>query len=131
MKILLYLLYLLVRLLLPLRYRIRVHGYEECLAKGRRGVLFLPNHPALIDPIIINAILFQKFRPRSLVDEKQIRTTILKYLQTSLRMLSLPDIGIAGKAGHEKVVQQINVCADALKQGDNLLFYPAGHLPQR
>lgn len=128
MKILLYLLYLFVRLVLPLRYRIRVHGYKECLAKGRSGVLFLPNHPALIDPIIINAILFQKFHPRSLVDEKQIRTTILKYLQKGLRILSLPDIGIAGRAGHEKVIQQINVCADALKQGDNLLLYPAGRI---
>jgi long-chain-fatty-acid--[acyl-carrier-protein] ligase len=128
MNILTYFLYLLVKTFIPLRYRVRIQGFDECLAKGRKGILFLPNHPALIDPIILNAILFHRFRPRALADEKQIRQTVLKHLQKSLRMLPLPDIGIAGKAGHEKVIRQIGVCADALRQGDNLLFYPAGRI---
>ena len=42
-----------VRWLLRLRYRIQVSGVAEVAAKGRTGILFLPNHPGLIDPVIL------------------------------------------------------------------------------
>ena len=77
----LYLLLIFVALVIPLRYRVRVRGLDECIKKGRKGVLFLPNHPALIDPVIVNLALFWKFRPRSLVDIKQLRFGVLKYLE--------------------------------------------------
>ena len=127
MKILLYLLYLFVRLVLPLRYRIRVHGYKECVAKGRNGVLFLPNHPALIDPIIINAILYRKFHPRSLVDEKQIRTTILKYLQKACASSLLPDIGIAGRPGMRRSSSK-STSAPTPQAGRQPVALPAGRI---
>ncbi len=128
MSILIFLLFILVALSLKIRYRLKVKGLDECFKKGNKGILFIPNHPALIDPVIMNRILFRKFHPRSLVDEKQIRQTVLKYLVKSLRILALPDMGIAGKAGLEKVIKQIDTCADALKSGDNLLLYPAGRI---
>jgi acyl-CoA synthetase (AMP-forming)/AMP-acid ligase II/1-acyl-sn-glycerol-3-phosphate acyltransferase/acyl carrier protein len=124
----LYLLLLLVAVTIPLRYRIRVRGLDECVKKGRRGVLFLPNHPALIDPVIVNLVLFWKFRPRSLVDIKQIRFGVLKYLERTLNMLPLPDIGISGRSGRDEVLKQLEACTDALNAGDNLLLYPAGRI---
>ncbi|NMA46537.1 MAG: AMP-binding protein [Lentisphaerae bacterium] len=124
----LYLMLIVVALAIPLRYRVRVHGLEECAKKGRKGILFLPNHPALIDPVIVNLVLFWKFRPRSLVDIKQIRFGILKYFEKTLNLLPLPDIGISGKSGRDEVLKQIDACVDALKAGDNLLFYPAGRI---
>jgi 1-acyl-sn-glycerol-3-phosphate acyltransferase len=36
------------RLILSLRYRVRVHGLEEARLKG--PVLIVPNHPGYIDP---------------------------------------------------------------------------------
>ena len=127
--IILYLFFFLVELLLLLRYRVHVKGLDESFKKGNKGVLFLPNHPALIDPVILNSVLFLKFHPRSLVDEKQIRQNLfLRFFEKSLRILPLPDMGIAGKAGLEKVIHQINACADALKNGDNLIMYPAGRI---
>lgn len=124
----LYLIFFFLRSLVFLRYKVRVKGLDECLAKGKKGILFLPNHPALIDPIIMNCVLFRRFHPRSLVDEKQIKQTALKYIQKRIRLLPLPDMGIAGKAGLEKVIKQIDECANALKAGDNLLLYPAGRI---
>lgn len=124
----LYLLLILVTLVIPLRYRVRVRGLDECIRKGRKGVLFLPNHPALIDPVIVNLALFWKFRPRSLVDIKQLRFGVLKYLEKTINMLPLPDIGISGKSGRDEVLKQINACVDSLKAGDNLLLYPAGRI---
>ncbi|MBQ6473775.1 MAG: 1-acyl-sn-glycerol-3-phosphate acyltransferase, partial [Victivallales bacterium] len=126
--IVLYFFYILLVFCLFLRYRIKVKGLDAIRRQGNRGILFLPNHPALIDPVILNSLLFRHFHPRALVDEKQIRQTILKTLGPRMRILPLPDMGIAGRAGLEKVLKQIDACADALKAGDNLLLYPAGRI---
>ena len=47
---------LLIRCLLWLRYRIRVRGLNRIAPPDGRGVLFLANHPALIDPIMVMAV---------------------------------------------------------------------------
>ncbi|MBR4219910.1 MAG: 1-acyl-sn-glycerol-3-phosphate acyltransferase, partial [Victivallales bacterium] len=127
--IILTLFFFLVAFLIMLRYRLHIKGLDECYKKGNKGILFLPNHPALIDPVILNRVLFMKFHPRALVDEKQIRQNLfLRFFEKSLRILPLPDMGIVGKAGLEKVIHQIDACADALKNGDNLIMYPAGRI---
>ena len=77
--VIVFILWMVVTAAVHLRCRIRVKGLDEVVARyGRKGILFLPNHPALIDPVILNTVLWGKFKPRSLVTEKQIRTTILK-----------------------------------------------------
>lgn len=119
---------IIVKLALFLRYRIHVQGLNEIIRNGTRGILFLPNHPALIDPVIMSSVLASPFRTRAVIDEKQVRSTILKHLQNTLRFFILPDMGIAGYAGHDLVIKQLNTCIEALKNGDNLLLYPAGRL---
>ena len=119
---------IITKFFLFLRYRIHVSGLEECLREGKQGILFLPNHPALIDPVILCSVLMAKFKVRALANEKQISGTILKYFYKPFGILQLPDIGIAGRSGHEMVLQQLQACVDALKAGDNLLFYPAGRI---
>ncbi|NMA43434.1 MAG: acyl-[ACP]--phospholipid O-acyltransferase [Oligosphaeraceae bacterium] len=119
---------IIVRLLLTLRYRVHITGLEACLRKGKQGILFMPNHPALIDPIILCSILMAKLRLRTLVSERQVRTTILKYVYRQFGVLPMPDIGAAGRSGHDLAVKQLQTCVDALKAGDNLLFYPAGRI---
>ena len=86
------------KLLLKLRYRVHIHGLEECLKLGDKGILFLPNHPALIDPVIVCNLLMSHFRVRALANEKQIRSTVLKYFQKPFGIMELPDIGIAGRS---------------------------------
>ena len=53
---------ILVKVLLSLRYRIHVRGLKECLKKGNKGILFMPNHPALIDPVIVSSVLARHFQ---------------------------------------------------------------------
>ena len=92
--VIVFILWMVVTAAVHLRYRIRVKGLDEVVARyGRKGILFLPNHPALIDPVILNTVLWGKFKPRSLVTEKQIRTTILKRIGWRIRLLALPDMG--------------------------------------
>lgn len=117
-----------VKCMLWLRYRIKVKGLSDILAKGTKGTLFLPNHPALIDPVIVGSIIMGKYKVRALADEKQVKGTILKYFANILRVLSLPDIVVKGSQVKDQVIEQIDNCVQALKDGDNLLMYPAGRL---
>ena len=70
----------LVVFLLWLRYRSRVRGMDAVRAKGATGILFLPNHPALIDPIIVAAYLHKHFRPRFLADQDQVDRPVIRTL---------------------------------------------------
>jgi 1-acyl-sn-glycerol-3-phosphate acyltransferase len=42
----------LARLVVSLRYRIRVHGWEQ-VRDLKNPVLLLPNHPGYVDPVLI------------------------------------------------------------------------------
>ncbi|MBR6060125.1 MAG: AMP-binding protein [Victivallales bacterium] len=119
---------ILAKVLLWLRYRIHVRGLEDVKKLGNKSVLFLPNHPCLIDPVILSSTLAADFRPRALVTEKQVRTTPLRYMRKQLRILEIPDLGVVGKTGIDKVEKQIGNCVEALRNGDNVLLYPAGRI---
>ncbi|MCQ2397395.1 MAG: 1-acyl-sn-glycerol-3-phosphate acyltransferase, partial [Lentisphaeria bacterium] len=127
--IIVFFIWLIVVIGVRLRYRIKVTGLENVTKLyGNKGIIFLPNHPGLIDPVILSAILWGRFKPRALVTEKQVRATILSKIGWRLRILPLPDLSVSGIAGHDAVVKQIGCCVEALKNGDNLLFYPAGRI---
>ena len=68
------------RCALRLRYRIKVTGIQAVAARGNRGILFLPNHPALIDPVIVLAHLHGKFGIRPLALEDQIDLPLIRKL---------------------------------------------------
>ena len=71
--------------LLKLRYRIDVRGLDAIAARGTRGILFLPNHPALIDPVILIAILHRTFSPYILADRDRIDAPVLRSLPVQVR----------------------------------------------
>src|SRR5581483_3941012 len=72
-------LWLLARLLVPLRYRIRVHGREKI--SGLKGpVLLVPNHPGYIDPVLILTTFYGTFRPRPVLYEENFRSLLLRPL---------------------------------------------------
>ncbi|MCQ2353143.1 MAG: AMP-binding protein [Victivallaceae bacterium] len=119
---------LIVKLLLKLRYRIQVYGLEKIKIEQGRGILFLPNHPALIDPEILGSFLIRKFRPWILIDDKQVAETPLKHFIRSLRLLPFADLGVVGDAGVEKCKAQFETCRRALQKGENVLMYPSGRV---
>jgi len=116
------------RTILRLRYRIDVKGLDEIAGKGKTGILFLPNHPALVDPIIVLTELFGTFRAHSLADQDQIDLPIVRTLARKFGVRPLPDVGKHGEAVKNEVHRVIQESIDGLKKGENLLLYPAGHL---
>ena len=117
--------------LLRLRYRIRVTGLDEVARRGSSGILFLPNHPALIDPIIVMTLLQPVFRPRPLADRDQVGRPVIRWLAARMRTLTIPDPVVYGDTCRAEVEQGINACLAALRVGENVLLYPAGHVMRR
>ncbi|MFM7152055.1 MAG: 1-acyl-sn-glycerol-3-phosphate acyltransferase, partial [Gemmataceae bacterium] len=80
---------LLARLLLSLRYRIRVTGMERL--KNLRGpILILPNHPAFIDPPIVLTTLYPRFHPRPLLFEGNFQNPFMRFMTYLLDSLKVP-----------------------------------------
>ncbi len=119
---------ILVRALMRLRYRIRVSGLDEVARRGKRGILFLPNHPALVDPPIIISELYQQFAPRVLADKDQVDRFFVRWVARVIGVRTLPDPAKHGDASRAEVERVLRDSIAILKGGENLLLYPAGHL---
>lgn len=117
-----------VRRVLSLRYRLRLHGLEAVESRGRTSVVFLPEHPALIDPIILLAILYPRFAPRSVADEVQIGRPFIGPAARRLGARVLPNLEVRGASGLDSVRRVIRETVEGVAAGENLLIYPAGHL---
>ncbi|MBL7220182.1 MAG: AMP-binding protein [Phycisphaerae bacterium] len=122
------LLFWFVKCCLFLRYRIRVKGLDKIAARGRKGILFLPNHPALIDPVIMLSVLKGSFAPRALADQDEIDLFFIRWAAKRAGIIPIPDIGRYGQAGRQKVEEALAEGALWMKDGGNMLLYPAGHL---
>ena len=115
-----------VRFCLWLRYRIRVRGLDEIARRGAKGVVFLPNHPALIDPIIMLSVLHKRFRPVALADRDQIDRFFIRWLAKRVNARAIPDPAKYGLSARKEVRQALIECAEVLERGGNLLLYPSG-----
>ena len=116
------------RSVLWLRYRVRMRGVEAVAEKGTSGILFLPNHPALIDPVILMSRLYGSFRIRALADEAQIDRFFVRSMAARMGVLPIPDMTRPGAASAGEVREVMARCVQALRNGDNLLLYPAGRI---
>ncbi len=116
------------RLLLSLRYRIEVRGLREIRRRGPAGILFLPSHLALIDPIILTVVLDPWFHPGSVADEYQISHPLVRFVARLFGARALPNMERQGLAAVDSTRAALDSTVGALRGGENLLFYPAGRL---
>ena len=117
---------LVVKLLLKIRYRIEVTGLENI--EGNKKILFLPNHPAYIDPIIVMSIILGRFKPRPLSDESRIEKPFIKTVMKRLNPVLVPDLASSGRNAHKATIAAMGEIISTLKGGDNVIFYPSGRL---
>ncbi|MHC4068670.1 MAG: AMP-binding protein [Planctomycetota bacterium] len=117
-----------VRVLLWLRYRIRISGLKEIAAKGREGILFLPNHPALIDPVIVYVYLRGFFKPHGFADRDQVDRFFIRFFARRWGVRSVPSITKYGPTARKEVEEVLDESIEGLKRGENLLLWPAGRI---
>ncbi len=115
------------RLLLRMRYRIEVKGLKEIESGGRAGAVFLPNHPSLIDPVILLSILYPRFAPRPWAVQHQVDRPVIRRLARRFGALTFPAVGRDPDSARKAVERHIRTTAEGLKEGKNFLLYPSGH----
>ncbi len=118
-----------VKSLLWLRYRVRVHGLNAVADKGTHGILFLPNHPALIDPVILLSVLQGRFSPRALADKNQVDRFFIRRLARAINVRPIPDMALQfGPESRQQVHAMLAETIEGLRRGENALLYPSGHV---
>lgn len=122
-------------LLLKFRYRVIVKGREnlnpETLSKPG-GVLFLPNHPAvLIDPLSVALSLWPKYPVRPMIVEYFYYTPIVHTVMRFVNALPVPNFDVGSNSFKRKRSEEVvQTVINDLKKGDNFLIYPSGRTKQ-
>ncbi len=117
----------LARSLIRLRYRVRVTGLRQVAARGRNAILLMPNHPALIDPIMLTALLFPRFAPRTWADADQVDRFFIRRVARRLGVRAVPSIAKRGPQARPHIEQALEDFASCLRDGRCVLLYPSGH----
>jgi len=120
---------LFVRALLSLRYRLTVTGMTSIPANelNKRPFLFMPNHPALIDPVITYAML-AGLKPRPLADERQMKSAFGAIAAKLINPILIPDPSEGTIRVMRRAVESMHLVAKTLQDGVPVLFYPAGRV---
>lgn len=119
---------ILIRIILSLRYDIKVTGLDKIKKDDNRGIVFLPNHPALIDPVIITSALLSKFNPRPLSDQDQANKPFVRQLMKIVDPITIPSLEKNGRNSRKQIKQAIKAMINHLKNNGQILMYPSGRL---
>lgn len=122
----------LIRACLLLRYQMRVEGLKEIASLqngGKKGILFLPNHPAEIDPVMLMSILWKDFHPHALVVEHFYYLKNFHFFMRAAGSLPLPTMDATPNSWKAKQMEKtLHKIKEGLERGENYLIYPSGRL---
>ncbi len=122
-----YLLWALSRALLWMRYRLHVRDLEQ--VRGLTGpTLILPNHPALIDPVLVLTALWRQLRPRPMMYEGNFQNPVLYPLMKILDAVRVPDLEQASVQARARAEQAVATVVEGLKKGETHVMWPSGRL---
>ena len=91
-----------------------------------RNVLILPQHTAVIDPLMLFSELYDiKLQP--LVDEGFFKIAPIRHVLSLFDAVEVPDLRQSRK-GIEQVRKLDTIVSEQLDRGGNIIFYPSGHI---
>ena len=113
------------------RYRVELSFLNTNLTKEVEGgpYLVLPNHPAMVDPMLVCAAL-SEIPLRPLVDEGFFKAGLVAPLVLrTVGAVAVPDLRKHRSAKGATIARGLNeVVLKALRDGGSVIFYPAGHI---
>jgi len=117
----------LFRLVARLRYHVTVKGDPSLLT--RRGTLILANHPALLDPCLLTAHLWPRMKFHGVAADFLEQNSLVRKLFAWYGTMYVPGFE-AGSNSYKRyhIEQAYQKIFAYLKQGGNVLVYPAGGL---
>ncbi len=109
------------------RYAIDVHGLENVPLD--KTILVLPNHPAMVDPMLVTAELWRT-PVKPLVDELFLdRGGVSGKALRTFGAIRVPDLRKHRSEAGAKIARGLTgVVTDALADGHSVIFYPSGHI---
>lgn len=112
------------KLFLSLRYKVKITGLENF--KDGVNYLIMPNHQAVVDPMIIYSQLYMHdIRPLS--DEAYVRAPMIGNVLRSFGAIEVPDLTIS-REGVAAAGQLLERSLEALRGGENVMIYPSGRI---
>ncbi len=126
-------LYWLLKAMIAVRYRVEVKGLKELREKkwpNPGGVLFLPNHPAEMDPIMLMLALWYGYQPKPLVIEYFYHQKGIRFFMDLVRAIPLPNMDTSNQWKARQVEKLKTLVFERLQKNDNFLIYPSGKLKQ-
>lgn len=115
--------------LLRLRYKIEVKNDTQLAKEG--GMLFMPNHSAHMDPLLLFIIFWPKFRFRPIVTEHIAGISFMKPIMKITKGINVPSLSNYVNAYRvKKAKEAVQAVADGLKKKDNFIVYPSGKLKE-
>ena len=112
------------RFILSLRYRIQITGIDYL--HGDEPLVVFPNHPALIDPVIVSSYIGKYKTLAPVVTETYYHTPGIEPVLDYIGAVPVGDV-IAGGSIDDVRNAFIGI-SDVLKSGKNILLYPSGHV---
>ncbi len=134
------------------RYKVEIDGLEESLgmerrmtsatsetgetcasparpARPSRAYLVLPNHPAMVDPMLVG-VAFWKTPLKPLSDESFFHTGIVApWVLKTLGAVAVPDLRKHRTAQGATIARGLgDIVKSTLEDGGNVIFYPSGHI---
>lgn len=119
------------RFLLSLRYRVRVIGLEKILAKGNRKLLLLPNHAALLDPLLLCSTFYGNIQTRLIADSNNIANPFIRWASLRMGARPIPDLTISGPKAKQELDAVLQETIAGMQNGENLLMFPSGRLKRQ
>ena len=118
-----------VRLILRLRYRVRVDGLEQLRALTG-PVLVLPNHPCYIDPPTVLSHLYRAVQVplRPLVYSGTYHVPFLLPMMKLIRAFEVPDLSAQSQSAAAQAQQLIDTVVEGIEGGNSFIIYPSGRL---
>lgn len=118
----------LIRKSLGVRYDIKVKGLEEIAQRGTTNVAFFPMHPAMVDPMIVEAVTFPYFRTRPAMIETFFNMRALQPFFRMLNPVKIPDMDKDDPEAEDRLVASLAEIDGILKGGGNIALWPSGRI---
>ena len=114
-----------IRLLLRFRYKISIKGSE--ILQNNSPILFLPNHQALIDPIILLSHIYQFSTATPVVSEKYFNIPVVKWYFKRLGAVRVSDLETGSR--DTQVLKSITRSVyKGFQHKRNIVIYPSGQI---
>lgn len=114
-----------IRLLLQLRYKVVVSG--SGVLQNNTPILFLPNHQALIDPVILLSQIYRFTTATPVISEKYYDIPIAKWYFQRMDAVRVSDLETGNR--DTNVLKSITRSVfDGFERNTNIVIYPSGQI---